>query len=124
MFDGKRLKLIRNKTSFTQRGFADFLGISYNSYQSYEVGKRQPSIEVLIKIADILCVSTDYLLGRDEEDHHEKYLLQFESVLLTDAPKGFEEQYKIFKEINGLSVDMLIKEMGTREKYKQLESKT
>ena len=51
----------------------------------------------------------------------EKYLLQFETALLTDAPKGFEEQYKIFKEMNGLSVDMLIKEMGIREKYEQME---
>lgn len=33
----------------------------------YETGYAQPPIDILIKIADVLQVSTDYLLGRSND---------------------------------------------------------
>ena len=39
-------------------------GISYNTYQNYETGKRLPTAEILMQLADFYHVSTDYLLGR------------------------------------------------------------
>ena len=45
---------------------ADMLNIALNTYQKYEQGDRSPSFECLIKIADLLEVSTDFLLGRDD----------------------------------------------------------
>ena len=34
------------------------------SYQHYEGGTRRPNFETLVALADLLEVSTDYLLGR------------------------------------------------------------
>ncbi len=48
---------------------ADQLGLALRSYQFYEGGRRSPSLDTLVKIADILNVSTDYLLCRDEFIH-------------------------------------------------------
>lgn len=62
----KRLRKMRMKHKFTQQNMADKLGISLNAYQKYEQAERSPSLECLVTIADILDVSTDYLLGRDE----------------------------------------------------------
>ena len=45
---------------------ADAINLQLRSYQFYESGQRSPSLETLIKIADILNVPTDYLLCRDE----------------------------------------------------------
>ena len=61
----RRLRFSRKKKNYTQQNMADFLGISLNAYQKYEQAERSPSLETLVKIADILDVSTDYHLGRD-----------------------------------------------------------
>ena len=62
---GKRLREQRIKSNFTQQAMADKLTVSLNTYQKYEQGERCPSFDCLIHIADILNVSIDYLLGRD-----------------------------------------------------------
>lgn len=61
----KRLRELRMKTNYTQQQMADKLEIGLRAYQKYEEGSREPSLETLVKIADILNSSTDYLLCRD-----------------------------------------------------------
>lgn len=61
-----RLRKSRMDNSFTQQQIADRLGLSLNAYQKYEQKEREPSLSTLVQIADILDVSVDYLLGRDE----------------------------------------------------------
>lgn len=63
---GKRLREMRMLRKFTQQNMADLLNVALRSYQKYEQGERSPSYDLLIQIADILDVSIDYLLGRDE----------------------------------------------------------
>lgn len=63
---GKRLNLSRKEHGQTAQNMADMLGIALRSYRAYESGDREPSFETLVKIADFLNVSTDYLLCRDE----------------------------------------------------------
>ena len=65
----KRLREMRMKRGFTQQRLADILDIALRSYQCYETGTRTPNYTLLIKIADILDISIDYLLGRDEWLH-------------------------------------------------------
>ena len=62
----KRLRDIRMKRGFTQQKLADTLNIALRSYQCYETGTRRPSYELLIQIGDILHVSIDFLLCRDD----------------------------------------------------------
>lgn len=64
-----RLKEIRKKSGYTQQNMADKLGITLNAYQKYEQAERFPSLDCLVNIADILNVSTDYLLCRDDFLH-------------------------------------------------------
>mgnify|MGYP004509511661 CR=1 FL=1 len=63
---GKRLQQLRKQQGFTQQQMADKLDVVLRSYQRYEADDFEPSLDVLVKIADILDVSTDYLLCRDE----------------------------------------------------------
>ena len=62
---GKRLNSTRKFRGFTAQQMADFLQIALRSYRMYESGDRYPSLEMLVKIADILDVPTDFLLCRD-----------------------------------------------------------
>ncbi len=52
----------------TQADFASRLGVTGAAVSAYETGNRLPSYEVLVKIANILGVSTDALLGRQSAD--------------------------------------------------------
>lgn len=65
----KRLNETRKNKGFTAQNMADQLGLALRSYQFYEGGRRSPSLDTLVKIADILNVSTDYLLCRDDFIH-------------------------------------------------------
>lgn len=60
-----RLKEIRLKRGVSQQEIADSLGLARNTVSGYETGVSEPSIENLIKLADILDVSVDTLLGHD-----------------------------------------------------------
>lgn len=63
----ERLKASRKSKGKTQKDLAAYLGISERGYQNYEMGKREPSLEVLKQLADYFGVTTDYLLGRSDE---------------------------------------------------------
>ena len=62
----QRLRELRLKHRFTQQNMADQLSMSLNAYQKYEQGERSPSLDTLVKLADLYEVPTDYLLGRDD----------------------------------------------------------
>ena len=61
-------KKIRIKRSITQVDLAKALNVKQETISAYESGKAQPSSETLVKMADYLNTSCDYLLGRIEED--------------------------------------------------------
>lgn len=63
---GKRLRECRKQRKMTQQDMADRLNLALRSYQRYEAEDFQPSLEILIAIADTLDASIDYLLGRDD----------------------------------------------------------
>ena len=56
----------RKEKGVTAQQMADFLKINIRAYRKYESGDTMPPLDNLVKIADYLDVSTDYLLCRDE----------------------------------------------------------
>ena len=60
----KRLNETRKAKGFTALYMAETLQMKIRGYRKYESGDTSPSIETLSKIADVLSVSTDYLLCR------------------------------------------------------------
>ena len=60
-----RLKKTRLEKGLTQKQIAELLGISYQNYQQWERGTRNPKENTLQMIADVLDVSAEYLTGRE-----------------------------------------------------------
>ena len=60
---GEKLKSLRTEQKLTQKQVADRIGLAISAISSYESGTRYPSYDVLVKLARIFHVSTDYLLG-------------------------------------------------------------
>lgn len=63
----KNLKKLRLERGLTQKQLADALGIDRTAVAKYETGKNGATSEMLEKIADYFAVSSDYVLGRDQE---------------------------------------------------------
>ena len=60
---GQRLKSARIMAGYElQKDFAGALGIEDGTYQKYEAGLREPKFWLLVRMAETLGVSTDYLL--------------------------------------------------------------
>lgn len=63
---GWRLENLREKTGYTKKEISLKLGFTANVYGAYERGERRPTLETLIKLADIYDVSLDYLIRGEE----------------------------------------------------------
>ena len=62
---GNALKTLRLREDMTQAQLAQKLSLTKSVISAYETGLRLPSYDVLIQIAKIFNVTTDYLLGLD-----------------------------------------------------------
>ena len=63
----KRLKNIRLECNLTQKDVYTLLNVSPNAYASYEQGRTEPNIKTIKRLCKIFNVSSDYLLGIDED---------------------------------------------------------
>lgn len=61
----QRIREVRQARGMSQVELAGRLGVTKQSVSNWENDNIQPSIEMLVKLAQTLAVSTDYLLGLD-----------------------------------------------------------
>ncbi|MED1535483.1 helix-turn-helix transcriptional regulator [Bacillus pseudomycoides] len=97
---GDKLKQLRGKR--TQGDIATILEISRATYSHLENNRIEPSMTVLNAIADLFCVTTDYLLGRSQD------------------PRLTESEDKITNEM-AKKLEKLIAELGDADQDKALE---
>lgn len=64
---GKRLKELRLQAGLTQKQLGDQIGVTKSVVSYYELQERYPSPDVLIKLAGVFRVTTDFLLGMDNQ---------------------------------------------------------
>ena len=61
----QQIRLLRQARKMSQVELAKELNVTKQSVSNWENDNIQPSVEMLIKIAQVFSVSTDYLLGID-----------------------------------------------------------
>ena len=64
----QRLSQLREEAKIPRQKAANDLGISRNSLEYYEKGKRTPDANMVARLAQYYGVSADYLLGIDTKD--------------------------------------------------------
>ena len=64
---GKKVKALREQNNLTQAQFAEKTGVAKSTVAAYEANSRQPSYEVLIRIAQTFGMHTDSILLDGEE---------------------------------------------------------
>lgn len=59
----QKLVQARKNAGYTQRQVAEILNLKQSTIAGYEIGRTEPDIETLGKLADFYCVSVDWLMG-------------------------------------------------------------
>lgn len=59
---GERISELRTSKKMTQEILADRLSITVNYLGKIETGFRTPSIDLLIEMSELFCVSLDYII--------------------------------------------------------------
>ena len=101
----ERLKQLREAKNLTQLRLAMELNVSQETISGYEIGKAVPPAEMLVKLADTLDTSVDYILGRTDIKSmlRASELSEQESEILTILRKQPEDKrIFVFDLIKGL----------------------
>ena len=82
---GERIKSLRLDSNLTQAELAKRLKIARSNISKYEKSQMTPSNELIVKMAEIFDVSTDYLLGRTSDRHRPYYELGAKDIKEIDT---------------------------------------
>ena len=93
-----KLKQLRIENQKSQQDIADYLNISQSNYSKYELGTIEPSITLLIKIANFYGVSLDYLLERNNPNIIDKSILS----------NKMQELLNLILKLNDTQVDRIL----------------
>ena len=63
----ENLRYAREQKGLSQKDVAEKIGVAKSTYSLYESGNREPNVQTIKKIADVLDVSADDLLGINSE---------------------------------------------------------
>jgi transcriptional regulator with XRE-family HTH domain len=100
--------LLRKKKKLSQAALGKAIGTSGDVIGRYERGDIKPSIDVVIKIAEALDVSVDYLIGNTQMQ------IDADSIKRLEAIAALDENNKMF--VLNL-IDMALRDFKTKESY-------
>lgn len=106
---GEKIRKLRNHTGLTQRALGELSGTSETTIKQYELGKRQPRIEQLKKIAKVF----DFPLYLLLDDNFELENVELEmkrarpvnSYEMTEPPKPFTSPMSQYNKDNSIYID-------------------
>ena len=96
------LKEARMTRKMTQKEVAEKIGVAKSTYSLYESGNREPGVAVIKKIATVLNVSGDELIGINEK---EDFLIQ---KSITEPEKNLLFKYRSIDDKGKHTVDTVL----------------
>lgn len=122
-----RLRKHRIEKNISQPEMGELLGVSKQTVSNWEKGHRTPDAKTISKLAAVLGVTTDYLLGRSEHPHEAvltstvdgiDYTIGTTAPNLKDYPDEYIEEFvKRLKSV-GFDVEGLMKQIENDMKCK------
>lgn len=98
ILDKDRLKECRLKLGITKQEAAKRIQISQPAYLRYEAGSRNPSIQIISKMAEVFSTSTDYLIGKSIDSAPNRIIVE-----QSESPSLFS----LIETCQSLNVDQL-----------------
>lgn len=113
---GEHIKTLRKERKLQQKQVAIEVGIDQSNYSKIENGKREPSVYVLKKLADLFGVTVDYIIEPNEDIPKE----------ITLEDKTLNEQLRLIAQLDQDDKAMVFKmidKMLTSKKFKDFFNK-
>lgn len=119
MMIGDRIRQLRKEARMTQPELAEKLNVTRSAVAAYENNTRQPSFHVLVRLAAIFHVTTDYLLVGDTGDSLDINGLSLEQrAIVVNLVNNFKTTNQIIHNSTRLRRNLSIE---NKELKKQLE---
>ena len=99
---GQRIRKLRTGAGLTQGELAEKLCLGKSAVSAYETGDRTPKESVIVAIASLFNVTTDWLLGIDERDN------------IIDLTGFNEHEIRLIRNFVASLVDMRYEENGRK----------
>lgn len=116
IFLGERLKQLRKQEKYTQKQIGEVLNICNAGYSDYERGKAKPPIEKLVKLAEILHTSVQYIVtGKELSAEFQENVTPFPQCLRDLRNRNHLTQVEIANVLNIDEVTYQHYEYGTYE---------
>ena len=120
MMIGDRIKQLRLDAKMTQPELAQKLDVTRSAVATYENNSRQPSFQILIRLAHIFNVSTDYLLlGNDNNLLDVEGLSGEQRAIIVSLIKNFRETNDLIRFDTRLKKDLVIKNRKLERQLKK-----
>ena len=91
-----RLRYFRNLRGLTMKELGNIVGCTEGAISNYELGKREPSYEMLLKLSEALGTDVSHLLGTAPDDDVLEYLEDLRSRpelrMLLDVSRGVTKE--------------------------------
>lgn len=101
------LKERRKMLGLSQDDIAKKIGVHNTTYGNWELGKTEPNLTDLIKLAEIFHITTDELLGRDLDLINLKFLDEDQSLIIKAVLRMNKEQLSYTKRfVESMITDM------------------
>ena len=68
----ERLKLLRKEKGVTQKAVADAIGVTERGIRRYEAGDVTPGFDIIAALAEYFKVSTDYVIGVNDNPNSDE----------------------------------------------------
>ena len=94
---GDRIKSLRRSAGLTQLQLSYKIYVSESYIALIESGKRNPSIEIVSKLADVFHVTTDYIVNGSEAEDDKLMLKEWSSVLKGRPQQEIDSALKMVK---------------------------
>lgn len=73
---GEKIIQLRKQHNLSQADFAKAIEVSRTIVGNYERNTNMPSVEILLKMANIFDVSIDYIIGEGQLSNYDKQVLR------------------------------------------------
>lgn len=121
--DAQILRRLRKEQKMNQKQLAALVGVSASAIGMYEQGRREPDHATLQKLAEVLHVSVDYLLGKEPPDEIDRDALAEElfrnlmeqNALMFRAESLTEDDYAQLADAVKLAVDITMERKRKRK---------
>lgn len=114
---GKKIRKYRKERGLTQKRLAELSGLATGTIQQYELEKRQPRIDILQKLADMLDVDISELLVCKEKTYQIIGIHSETETYYVYPAATIEEFKKKDKNLKGSSIEELIYGMNMYSEY-------